>query len=204
MFVALGPFLFQTAAQAIQPLQNEYSIIRDGLSALVFGPYGWIQTGAFYLFGLTLFVLALSLVIKLKVKFNPGIIFLGLAGVCFFLIGFYHARLPGAPNTIGTMIHENSTFAVVVLFPLACFFLAPLISRRGHSILYYYTIFAGVFAFLFFFLGGLFLVNEMSLLGLFERVMLWNADIWIEITCAVLIIHEFNKRRSSVIPQKVG
>lgn len=201
IFAALGPFIFQAASEIIQPFQAHYNMFHDAISSLVFGPYGWAQTGAFYLFGITLIILAISLVLKFKVKFNLGTLLLALAGIGFILIGINHAQAPGAPMSISALIHQNTTIAVVLLFPLACFFMAPALQKEGHSGLFYYTIFAGSFAFAFFFIGGQVLVSRMSFVGLYERVLLWNGQLWMEITCIFLLINEFrNKSRQTQLP----
>lgn len=197
---ATGPIIFQSASTAVQHLQSGYNPIRDAISSLVFGRFGWIQTDVFYLFALSLIALTLLFFLVIKVKFNAGAVILALAGVGFIIIGLNQAQIPGTAPTISSMIHQYTTVAVLVMFPLACFLLAPALKARGYSGLYYYTLGTGIFFFLFFIVGGVILITHFSLVGLYERILLWNGQLWVEIVCARLIWGALTNRARSRSP----
>ena len=65
----------------------------------------------------------------------------------------------------------------------------------GYRGLRLYTIGVGVFAALFMALGGPILALHYSFTGLFERVLLWNGQLWILLMCAQFVIDDVRKRR---------
>ncbi len=83
---------------------------------------------------------------------------------------------------------------MLVTFPLVCLSLAPAMKRRGHRLLFGYTIAVGASAMLFFFLGGQYLVVQRALGGLFERITLWNGELWIEVMCIFFILDTFKRQ----------
>src|SRR5512135_2855603 len=48
-----GPFLFLATTLVLEMAQTDYSPVRDTISALVWGRFGWAEAVAFCLFGLT-------------------------------------------------------------------------------------------------------------------------------------------------------
>ncbi len=141
--------------------------------------------------------LTLLFFLVVRVKFNGGAMMLALAGIGFIIIGLNQAQVPGATPTLTTMIHQYTTVAVLVMFPIACFLLAPGLKARGYSGLYYYTLGTGVFFILFFSIGGYILVTRFSLVGIYERILLWNGQLWVEIVCARLIYGAIRERTGS-------
>jgi len=81
----------------------------------------------------------------------------------------------------------------VVAFPVACLILAPHMKAWGYHGLRYYTIAVAVFAALFMAFGGPILALHFALTGLFERVLLWNGQLWIIVMCAQLVIDDRRK-----------
>jgi len=188
-----GPVLFQLISTAAAFLHPGHDIIQDAVSSLAFGPYGWLQTAAFYTFGVSLMALAVTLFLKVRAKFNAGAVFIALSGLGFILLGLNHARIPGTELTLSAIVHQDATIAVVAMSPLSCLFLAPGLKASGYSRLRFYSIAAGVFAILFITVGGFLLVAHASLIGIFERVLLWNGQLWAEIVCLQLIWRELKK-----------
>jgi hypothetical protein len=137
------------------------------------------------------------LFLVVKVKFNAGAIFVALAGVGFVIIGLNHAQIPGAALTLSAIIHHNTAIAVVVMLPLACLFLAPRLKAKGYSSLYYYSLGTGIFYALFFIFGGLILVSHLSMVGIYERILLWSGQLWVEIVCARFIYGLIKERSAS-------
>lgn len=77
--------------------------------------------------------------------------------------------------------------------PLSCLFLAPGLKANGYSGLRFYSVAVGIFASLFITIGGQLLVAQSSLVGIFERVLLWNGQVWAEVVCLQLIWSELKK-----------
>jgi hypothetical protein len=162
---------------------------------LVFGPFGWLQTTAFWILGFSLVALAVVLHFHIKLKFRLGIFALVLLGAAFAVVGANPTGLPGVRDTITAVTHRGASAFIVLAFPAVCFLLIPMLKARRHMVLRRLTIAAGIFAVLFLTLGGIFLVNRLSLLGLYERVLLACGQLWVEIVCAQLIIDRLRKKR---------
>ena len=198
---ALGPVIYQAGSIATQRLQSR-DILRDTLSIMVWGEFGWLQTAMFCIFGVSLILLGTSLVFKFRVKFNPGALLLTLLGIGFIIIGCNNVSLPDTPQTISGIIHHNTAIAVATLFPLSCFFTAPILKNQGHNPLFYFTIGIAVIAFLFYTIGGYILTQEMSAFGIYERVLLWLGQLWIEVICGYLLVQ--SSKQPTMNPVKDG
>jgi hypothetical protein len=169
------------------------NLIKDAISILVYVPYGWMQTAAFFIFGLSLLSVAVVLQFKAPVKLNLGAILLAIMGFGFFLISACPSNLPGGPTTAIGTIHTWATGMVVMVFPIACFLVAPVLRTWKFRYMHIYTIAAGIFQLLFACLGGYFLA-EQGLMGIFERVLLWNGQIWVIAICLNLLVVEVRQR----------
>ncbi len=193
--ILTGPVVFQSVSAALQSSWAGYDPVRDAVSILVFGPLGWLQTAAFWVFGFSLIALAVVLYFHIKLKFRLGIFALVLLGAAFAVVGANPTGLPGVKDTLTAVTHRGATAFIVLAFPTVCFLLVPMLKAKRHVVLRWSTIAAGVFAVLFLTLGGIFLVNQLSLLGLYERVLLGCGQLWVEIVCAQLIIDRLRKKR---------
>ncbi len=97
-------------------LERSYIIVIDAVSNLVFGPYGWLQTVVFFVFGISVLCLDIVLLFRLKSRSVIGAVSLALVGIGFFIIGLYHGQAPGGPVTLTTTIHICATAVVICLF----------------------------------------------------------------------------------------
>lgn len=194
VLVGISPILFQSASVTLEQLQSGYDPVRQAMSSLVFGNYGWIQTAAFYLLGISLIVLAVILYFHLKIKFKVGIVAVALLGTAFTIVGGNTAALPGSAPTVSTFVHNGASIFIAALFPIACFLLAPSLKAKGHTVLRRYTIGVGISSLLFFTIGGSILVLHLSMIGIFERIMLWNGLLWIELVCAQLLLDRLRNK----------
>ena len=184
---ALGPIYFvacNAVAQLLHPTDNPIAVT---VSFLVFGSYGWLQTSAFYILGISFIALAIALVLKINAKINLGAIVVFLVGVAFLLVASNHVQNSGTIITISEIIHRDSAIAIVVMSPLACFLLAPNLKASGHRGLWIYSIIAGMIAILTVIVGFLIPTAHNSSLGILERILLLNGQIWGEIICLRLI-----------------
>ena len=139
-FAALGPVIFvgfNMAAQILHPKDNPIAVT---VSFLVFGSYGWLQTSGFYILGISLLALAMAIFLKTSNRFNFGAIVVFLTGVAFLLVASNHVQNVGTVITTSEIIHRDSAIAIVALSPLACFFMAVSLKKRGHTALWIYSL----------------------------------------------------------------
>ena len=193
-FAALGPVYFlasNTISQFLHPAQNPIAVT---VSFLVYGSYGWLQTSAFYILGISFVALAAALVIKITSRLNFGAIVVFLVGVAFILVAGNHVQILGTALTLSDIIHRDSAIAIVVMSPLACFLLAPSLKTGGHNHLWIYSIVAGFVALATIILGFLIPTAHISFLGIFERILLFNGQVWGEIICIRLIWTAFKPK----------
>ena len=190
-----GPLVFMLASTLLPFLNQGYNIIYDAVSSLVFGVYGWLQTAGFYSFGVSLMALAAVVFIKTRLRVNPASVLLSYIGLGFIMIGAFKGQGPGQVPGLTSMIHEVWVGVVVVAFPIACLLMARHLKNWGYRAMRIYTIAVGIFAAFFMLLGGPILALHFSLTGIFERVLLWNGELWIILMCVQLVAGEVRKRR---------
>jgi hypothetical protein len=195
--VGVCPVIFVSGSSVLERLTSGYDPIREAVSSLVFGPFGWVQTAMFYLTGASLIALAVVLYLRIRPKFKVGFLVLGLLGIAFALVGINRPAEPGTAATVSTTIHVGSSIFIAAAFPIACLLLGPIMRSRGHTFLRWYTIVAGVSSLLFFLVGGAILVLHLSFMGLFERIMLLNGQMWVEVVCIQLLLDKYRPGNSS-------
>ena len=193
-FAALGPIYFLTSNAIAQYLHPNVNPIAITVSFLVFGSYGWLQTSAFYILGISFIALAAALVLKINSKLNFGAIIVFLVGIAFILVASNHVQSPGTIITLSEQVHRDSAIAIVVMSPLACFLLAPSLKSSGHRGLWIYSMIAGTVAVLTVIVGFLIPTAHADFLGIFERILLLNGQVWGEIICIRLIWTAFKPK----------
>jgi hypothetical protein len=128
---------------------------------------------------LEIFVAGLYFNIRRARGFHAGISLLALCGFVPMLIAAF-MDAPGAPRTIDGIIHLISSYSLGLLFPIAILSLAPSFKStpnwRNISI---YTLITGVLAFGL--LIGAFFIEQTGWFGLYERIIILNALIWVEV-----------------------
>ena len=193
-FAALGPIYFlacNAIAQLLHPTENPIAVT---VSFLVFGSYGWLQTSAFYILGVSFIALAAALVLKINSKLNFGAIVVFLVGIAFILVASNHVQNPGTIITLSEKVHRDSAIAIVIMSPLACFLLAPSLKASGHRGLWIYSMIAGTIAVLTIVVGFLMPTGHIDFLGIFERILLLNGQVWGELICIRLIWTAFKPK----------
>jgi hypothetical protein len=198
--VGVCPVLFVSGSSVLQRLTLGYDPVREAVSSLVFGPFGWVQTVMFYLTGASLIALAVVLYLRIRPKFKAGFLVLGLLGIAFALVGINRAAAPGTAASVSSTIHVGSSIFIAAAFPIACLLLGPIMRSRVHTFLRWYTIVAGVSSLLFFLFGGAILVLHLSFMGLFERIMLWNGQLWVEVVCIQLLLDKYRSGKINKSP----
>jgi MFS family permease len=158
-----------------------YSLVRDTVSSLALTDIGWLQSICFLAMGLLLeiFVAGLFFNIRRARGFYAGIVLLALCGFVLMLIATFHMDHPGAPPIDGT-IHTIASYGLGLLFPIAILSLAPSFkSTPNWKNIFIYTLIAGILAFGLI-LGAL-LAEQRGWFGLYERIIILNALVWVEV-----------------------
>jgi len=180
----VGPLVLVALDIAAAVSEPKYSLIRDSISALGLTSLGWIQTIGFVVFCLLveIFTAGLFLNIRRKHLFDLGIVLLTFFGFGLALIGLFRTNPIGGLPTLSGRIHVWAAYSVLGLFPLALALLLSSIKNdpnwRG---LFHYTIITGILAFALA-VGRLFLPQNISWFGLYERILVANVLVWLEIT----------------------
>jgi len=138
--------------------------------------------------------LAAALVLKINSKLNFGAIVVFLVGIAFILVAGNHVQSPGTVITLSEKIHRDSAIAIVIMSPLACYLLAPSLKASGHRGLWIYSMIAGTIAVLTIVVGFLIPTGHSDFLGIFERILLLNGQVWGEIICVRLIWTAFKPK----------
>jgi MFS family permease len=165
-----------------------YSPVRDTVSSLALTSIGWLQSICFLAMGLLLeiFVAGLFFNIRRARGFLAGIVLLALCGFVLMLIATFHMDAPGALRTIDGTIHAIASYGLGLLFPIAILLLAPSFrSTPNWKNIFIYTLVAGILAF------GLiiaaFFTEQTGWFGLYERIIILNALVWVEVVAVHLL-----------------
>jgi len=177
----VGPIVVIVGDLATSLSLPNYSPIRDSVSSLAWTDLGWLQTICFLAMGLLLviFVAKLFFNIHRARGFHAGIVLLALCGFVLMLIAAFHMGHAGAPPIDG-IIHTIASYGLGLLFPIAILSLAPSFkSTPNWKNIFIYTLVAGILA-LALILGAL-LAEQRGWFGLYERIIILNALIWVEV-----------------------
>jgi MFS family permease len=165
------------------------------VSSFALTSLGWLQSICFLAMALMLEIFAAGLYFNIRRAraFHAGIVLLALCGFVLMLIATFHMDHPGAPAIDGT-IHAIASYGLGLLFPIAVLSLSPSFKRtpnwKGISV---YTLIAGVLGFGLI-LGAIF-GNQRGWFGLYERIIILNALVWVEVV-AVHFLRVLLRRES--------
>ena len=184
----VGPVVVVVGDLAASLTTPGYSIVRDSISSLALTPIGWLQSIGFLAMGLLEVILVFGLFVNIRrVRgFHAGMGLLALCGFVLLLIGAFRMNPADGPRTVEGIIHTVSSYGLGLLFPLAILSLAP--SLKGDPDwrnLFVYTLVAGILA-LALILGALF-GDQTGWFGLYERIIVANAIVWIEVAAVHLL-----------------
>jgi len=185
----VGPLVLIAADLTAAISQPGYSPIRDSISSLAWSPMGWLQTIGFLTVGLLVevFVGGLFFGIRGGRGFGYGIGLLVFFGFGLLLIGAFRTDPIGVQTSIEGTIHGVVAKAVFFIFPIASLLIA--LSLRKDSRwkgLFIHTIATSGLA-LFLVIGRLWLPDELSWFGLYERILVANTVIWVVIMAIRLL-----------------
>ena len=177
----VGPIVVIVGDLAASLSTPGYSLVLDSVSSLALTGIGWLQSICFLAMGLLLeiFVAGLFFNIRRAGGFHAGIILLALCGFVLMLIATFHMDHPEAPPIDG-IIHTIASYGLGLLFPIAILSLAPSFkSTPNWKIIFVYTLIAGVLAFGL--IIGAFFTEQTGWFGLYERIIIVNALVWVEV-----------------------
>jgi hypothetical membrane protein len=177
----VGPIVVIVGDLAASLSTPGYSPIRDSVSSLALTRVGWLQSICFLAMALLLeiFVAGLFFNIHRARGFRAGIGLLAFEGFVLMLIATFHMDHPGAPPIDGT-IHTLASYGLGLLFPIAILLLAPSFkSTPNWKNIFVYTLIAGVLAFGL--IIGAFFTEQRGWFGLYERIIIGNALVWVEV-----------------------
>jgi hypothetical protein len=184
----VGPVVVVVGDLAASLSTPNYSPIRDSISSLALRPIGWLQSICFLAMGLLLeiFVAGLFFNIRRARGFHAGIGLLALCGFVLMLIAAFRMDAPEAQRTIQGMIHTIASYGLGLLFPIAILSLTPsLKSTPNWKNIFVYTLIAGILALAL--IIGAFFTDQTGWFGLYERIIVANAIIWVEVVAVHLL-----------------
>ena len=185
----VGPLVLIVTDLTAAISQPGYSPIRDSISSLAWSPIGWLQTIGFLTVGLLVEVFVGGLLFSIRGGrgFGYGIGLLVCFGFGLLLIGAFRTEPVGVQQTIEGTIHDVTAKTVFFIFPIASLLIA--LSLRKDSRwegLFRHTIATSCLA-LALVIGWLWLPDELSWFGLYERILVANAVVWVVIMAVRLL-----------------
>jgi len=194
-----GPFVLILADLIAGFSEPRYDPIRDSISSLALTPMGWVQTIGFLAIGLLVEVFVAGLLFNIRRRRGLGSS-VGLL-VCFgfglLLIGAFRTDPVGAPHTIEGTIHSVAVTTVFWLFPVAILLLAPSLRNDPYwKDTFVYTVVTSVLA-LALIIGWVCLPAQLTWFGLYERVLVANTVIWVEVIAVRLLRLSLSQERKA-------
>jgi len=150
---------------------------------------GWLQTIGFLSIGLLVEVFTVGLFFSMRGgrSFRLGIGFLVCSGFGLLVVGAFRTDPVGVTRTLEGTIHLVAATIIFGLFPVAFLLIAP--SLRNDPFwkgLFIYTIITSVVA-LVLMIVRIWLSPQLSWFGLYERVLVANIVIWLDIMAIRLL-----------------
>jgi len=195
----VGPFVLVLADLVAAVSEPRYNFIRDSISSLALTSMGWIQTIGFLVIGLLVEIFAAGLFLNIRGRhgFGLSIGLLACFGFGLLLIGAFRTDPVGGLHTIEGTIHGAAAVAVFWLFPIAISLLLPSLRNGPYwQEMFPYTVVTSVLASALV-VGRLFLPAQLSWFGLYERVLVANAVIWVEVVAVRLLLLSLRRQREA-------
>ena len=185
----VGPLVLIVADLSAAISQQGYSPIRDSISSLAWSPMGWLQTIGFLAVGLLLeiFVGGIFFCIRGGRGFGLGISLLVCFGFGLLLIGAFRTDPIGGQQTIEGIIHSITAKAVFFIFPIASFLIALSLRKDLRWKGFFAHTAATSSLALALIIVRLWLPDEMSWFGLYERILVANTIIWVLVMAVRLL-----------------
>jgi hypothetical membrane protein len=117
---AAGPVLFLVVSTLLGLLDPAFDVMTEPVSALAWGPLGWVQTANFYALGAATIAFAVGLYRDLDGRGRMGAaILLSLSGLALIVAGIFKGTPPGAQPTPSGLIHGMAFFWTFIPLPTA-------------------------------------------------------------------------------------
>jgi len=184
----LGPPVLIIASYTAAFTAPGYNIIRDSISSLALTRLGWLQTIGFLAIGLLVEIYVAGLLFNIRPRrgFHLSVVLLMFFGFLLLMTGAFHTNAEGAAPTIEGTIHGIASKAVFFIFPVAIWFISFSIKHDPRwRRLFLYTMVTVILGFLL--IVAVYLANKTNWFGLFERLLVWNMVIWVEVTAIWLL-----------------
>jgi hypothetical protein len=180
-------FGIETALHILPTFQNP---LRQTISTYVWSNYGMLATVAFYIIGIIIAILSIRLFFSLsKTSISKvGALLLTLVGMNLILVAIFPTRHTGDPMSLQFVVHIISAFSIAIVFPAAILMLNRSLKDRGWNRLYKYTFFVAGFEILVDLFALVVLIFNLQLLGIVERLLIFNALIWIEVVAVRIFL----------------
>ena len=185
-----GPVIFIILTRLTASLQPSYDPIRETISALAIGRYGWLETTVFFLFSalLLLFTIRLYLATYRGLYSKIGAVSFLLISLGFVLIGIFPTNELGTPETTSSLMHNTSAGGSSVLFAIACFsFALEFRTNPSWRKFFFYTLLTSIVAIILNFIRIL-APSDWYWAGLHERILVANAFIWVAVI-SIRLLH---------------
>jgi hypothetical membrane protein len=192
----VGPLILVVCDWSAALTAKGYNIIRDSISSLAWTNLGWLQTIGFLAIGLLMEMYVAGLIFNIRPwrGYRISAILLVLSGFGLLMIGAFHADAAGGLVTVQGDIHLAASRLVFLIFPIAILILSFSIKRDSRWQNFYLytliTVFVGVVLII-----VVLLVSQTRWFGLFERLLVANMIIWIEVTAIKLFRFSMYKKR---------
>jgi hypothetical membrane protein len=117
---SVRPVLFLIVSTFLGFLDPDFDVMTEPVSALAWGPLGWLQTANFYMLGAATVAFAGGLYRDLGGRGRMGAaILLSISGLALILAGVFKGTPPGAEPTPSGMIHGMAFFWTFIPLPTA-------------------------------------------------------------------------------------
>jgi hypothetical protein len=192
----VGVALFWIILLITQSLTPGYNPIRQSLSDLTLGPYYWLETIDYVILALVAMAMGFGLYLNMPKKsaLRIAVILFGIMALGEIISAVFKVDLVKSPLSIHALIHQIGASAVAIGFPLAGLFLLPsLKAEQRWKGLTNYTFAVAVSMLI------LEIIREALLpttwlnpwFGLYEKVLLANSSVWIEVMAIRLLrVHD--------------
>ncbi len=184
-----GPIVLILADLVAALSEPGYNLVRDSISILALTSMGWVQTIGFLVIGLMVEVFVAGLLFNIRGRWGFGfsIGLLACFGFGLLLMGAFQMDPPSEAKTIHGTIHGLTAAGSFWVFFVSVLLLIPSLRHDPYwKDIFPYTVAAGALA-LVLGVGQFWLSAETSWFGLYERVIVVNAVIWVEVMAVRLL-----------------